>query len=403
MLERFLNACEGQNGNTMTRNTDFEASLSSDALKQYETIVSAIRETAENMANDQQAQETVAGNPHVQEQWFKLNRMTNEGAAKTPSLAEAMKMLEFSGTNLAYPALAEGVADIPLRPHQVTGVASVLEMLASPLHISIVADSVGLGKTRLALGVIEEYSRTLELCPDFEVPRKCKWPLYPVDGLTRADLAPNLRGPAKPTLIIIPANASATWKAELALWERAGRLKAYYWLSDQKVSGGRADGDGRHLPASVAEFKKFLAGHDQKSAETVKTVVVCSSSCFARRSISYKPGFAKPKSTRHDDDDDGEPEAMSSDLAACSYSELQGLAGFVIIDEIHKYKSVSTLCHNSIVKLKPERLLGLTATPVWNTAVDLAGILSFVQITCEDMDDLAGADEMEVSRRNKSG
>jgi hypothetical protein len=43
-----------------------------------------------------------------------------------------------------------------------------------------------------------------------------------------------MAGEYRPTMVIIPANASATWKFELESWERAGLLEARYWLAEQK-------------------------------------------------------------------------------------------------------------------------------------------------------------------------
>jgi len=383
MTERFLNACEGRNGNLITRDTDLVNSLTPAVLEQYQAAVSSLQDMSGNLSSDQHAQEQVAGESAVQEQWFKLNRMTNEAAARTPPLAEAMEMLGISGANMAYGSRVSGVPDIPMRPHQITGAAASLEMLASPLHMSVVADSVGLGKTRQALAVIDEYATAMEHCPGFSTGGGFVWPLKPQGNLRRADIAQNMRGPAKPSLVIMPANASSTWKGDVATWERAGRLKGYYWLSDQKQSGGRGDSDSRYLPASVTELKKFLDSFDENDPQTIRTVVVCSINCFARRTTSYKEGYVKPKYSRHEDDDDSPSESISDELAAHSFSELKGYAGLVVIDEVHKFKNIATLCHNSIVKLEPRFLLCLTATPVWNTAVDLSGLLSFVAITRE--------------------
>jgi hypothetical protein len=201
----------------------------------------------------------------------------------------------------------------------------------------------------------------------------------------RSALARNLRGPYAPTIVIIPANASATWKAEAALWERAGLLKVHYWLANQVRAGGKADADGKHLPASVASLKQFLAEFDASDPETMRSVIVTSITCFASRTTTYDDGYVRPGSKRQrpEDDDDAAPERIADDVAAHSHNELAGLAALVVIDEVHKFKSVATLCHNSVRKLRPRLIVGLTATPVWNTAVDMIGPLSLLAGTRE--------------------
>jgi SNF2 family DNA or RNA helicase len=381
MLEWFLKTMEGRNGNTLTATTDLVATLQATTLERYREAVSGLRELAANAEDDEALG---GGDDELRRRWFQLNTMTNDAAVDLPELEEAQALLqmEVGSAQIAYQSRVEGVAAIPVRPHQVTGVAGLLEMLASPLHFALLCDSVGLGKTRLLCALIHELASLMSTPGGDD---GFAWPPAQSEAcVRRSALARNLRGPYAPTIVIIPANASATWKAEGALWERAGLLKVHYWLANQVRAGGKADVNGKHLPASVASLKQFLGEFDANDPDTMRSVIITSITCFASRTTAYEEGYVRPsKRQRAEDDDDAAPERMAEEAAAHSYSELAGLAALVVIDEVHKFKSVATLCHNSVRKLRPRLIVGLTATPVWNTAVDMIGPLSLLAGTRE--------------------
>ena len=379
-----MKTMEGRNGNTLTATTDLVATLQAVTLERFGEAVSGLRELAAN-AEDNEAPGAGDSDVELRRRWFQLNVMTNDAAVALPELEEAQALLqmEHGSAEMAYQSRVDGVAAIPVRPHQVTGVAGLLEMLASPLHFALLCDSVGLGKTRLLCALIHELASLMSTSGGDD---GFAWPPAQSEtGVRRSALARNLRGPYAPTIVIIPANASATWKAEAALWERAGLLKVHYWLANQVRAGGKADADGKHLPASVASLKQFLAEFDASDPETMRSVIVTSIACFASRTTTYDDGYVRPGSRRQraEDDDDAAPERMADDVAAHSHNELAGLAALVVIDEVHKFKSVATLCHNSVRKLRPRLIVGLTATPVWNTAVDMIGPLSLLAGTRE--------------------
>lgn len=64
---------------------------------------------------------------------------------------------------------------------------------------------------------------------------------------------------------------------------------------------------------------------------------------------------------------------------------LDGTIGMVIVDEIHKAKGIDTKQGQNLLKLKSKYRLGLTATPLLNSSIDLYNILVWLDVVKTDI------------------
>jgi SNF2 family DNA or RNA helicase len=396
LLKKMESSCQivGAKGlKHLTKNTDLMRLMDLDVADQYNKVVLTHRQLAENIGADPDTAEEVYNNDETsQKQWFELNRLTNEATATLPDMEVAMKILDMTPTTMFYQSTdkKDDVSTrIELSSYQVTGIVAALSLLSSPLHYGIIGDDVGLGKTRLALATIYEFSKLLQRYSNspkltremmesnysevfethYPLPAEYTWPL-PLDlDLTREDISNRLRGPHRPTLVLFPANASSTWTNEIKKFEKAGLLKTYFWLSD--AQGKNAANSARSIGRNAGDVRDFIDGLDSTDPATARIVILSSLSCFAQRTISFTAESRKTAKTtkkkeeeENEDSDDEDTKNIDEDTIAIAFSKVKGYFQLIVLDEAHRWKNITAICHLSVVKAEPRYVLALTATPV---------------------------------------
>jgi SNF2 family DNA or RNA helicase len=383
--------CRATNCPNITKDIDLIKTMSTSGKKEDEDALIKYQQLAENLGSDPESLQNVESrDEESKKKWFRLNNMTNQATAKLPDLDTALKIFGMTPETmfLERPNNSNPRERIAVSAHQLTGALAALCFLASPLHFGVIADDVGLGKTRLALIACVQFASFLPKYPDAqqitpEIMKENKfyrisreeyrpleeytWPLSSRHILTVDDFRNRFQGPHRPTLILFPSSASSTWKNEIVSFERAGLITVYYWLSDNGRAG-KANGT-RWIDASPEALKNFIDGFDTGDPATARIVILSSLNCFGQRTVRFKTGGPKKKNTeprdRHEDDDDEDnDDHLDESLIARSYSLLQGYFQLIILDESHRWKNPSTRCHLSVVKAQPRYILSLTATPV---------------------------------------
>ena len=262
----------------------------------------------------------------------------------------------------------------------------MLRQEASPLHGGILADACGLGNTITALATIVLGNR-----------------------LPSTDVSPRFAA----TLILVPNTLIDTWFMEIR--RRFGsslRVIRFYGSSD------RGGDPIRKAPtiASLNALVNLLAGLSPLDESTGRTVVLSSYSTWSSRTTTEqsvsteKSPAAKPKppkAPRPDwdadidmDDDVGQhitaeddardffraQQAAANELKnadeperATAVVEYVGQIHYrfarVICDEGHRIKTIATR-HQSVYLLARDVTWFLTATPMWNRALDMCGFLN---------------------------
>ncbi|KAM5448074.1 hypothetical protein MaudCBS49596_005660, partial [Microsporum audouinii] len=197
------------------------------------------------------------------------------------------------------------------------------------LNGAILADLVGLGKTWVVIG-------------------------YLLHRLFTIVNTPRPRPLCKPVLIIVPPTLVSQWEAEIQRITPKFRVVVYYGDSRAENHGvkGRLE----------ADMPMFDGG------DKCGDIIVLSSyqSFNARHGSAEKADWLREH-----------PNARFTDGRSWRY-DLSGLFGDVILDEAHTIKNLTAQTTHTILSLKADFYLCLTATPLFNSLLDFQGFQQFI-------------------------
>ena len=215
---------------------------SDDVQRQSEAQVARAEAQAAAFSSDP----SKIGEAEVQEFW-KLQQEINHIRASLPSYRASCKILGIDPKNKE-----PYVSKLPIHPWQVIGAAWITEMLRSRLRACIVADDMRLGKTNTVLSHIF-------LDPDLVVQLKYR-----------------------PTLVVFPIAAIASW---------LGELKRYFPTIKYKLflgSGQKNDiVDRTHtLGTQPDDLIKFCEGLPDNDPDTARTLILTTYGTWHMRTLT---------------------------------------------------------------------------------------------------------------------
>lgn len=307
----------------------------------------------------------------MRQRFWSLQRSLNQVSSKSPDYGACATLLNFDHSKPI-------VEKRELLPHQVSGVAWLLLMLASPYHSGLLCDDVGLGKTTTVLALLSIRS-TFAAHPELQK-EKLEGPTD-VDKLTVVNLLSP--APYKPTPILFPSSAALAWKHES---KKFPSLTLFYYMgSSYRSSTNRSKSI---LPTKIEDFKKWIASLDSMDPQTASVVVLSTYATWHHRTLYFEgdsgpqaqKGSSRTKEHAEDEtaggqDDEDDATEMKEEQMRSLRTHASGLFDLVVCDECHKLKTVKTRSHQSVYLAEPKGLIMLTATPTINKHADFYGIL----------------------------
>ena len=323
------------------------------------------------------------------------------------------------GQPVLTPPSSYPVSSTILKPWQVTGVSWMLQQEASPLHGGILADACGLGKTLTALTLIYQaalvqprppYRPTLILVPSALIDT---W-LLEIERHFGDALTVRLFYGAK--------TRTGDSERKLMLLESLGEVQAFLGrcpphqtssartviLSSYNTWATRTtteideNGAPTHRARKATRKETDPMALDLTAAEADVDEDMPDPDDVVTPSVSDEPG--SPGSVHTPPTDSvGTPHPPGVDAAVTELSELQEQAASpssagkatahqprrfrsdltasfhrVICDEGHRLKTISSRQHQSVALLDRQYTWCLTATPMWNRALDYCGYLALL-------------------------
>jgi len=166
MLRYIANRVKVANVEDLRADCDLLTVLGGPIQEKYRGMANHFAATAEQVGLDPDFR-----NKSFDKQWQDVNAVGRQMSTPPLPLATSIDLLGMDPDHPYLDATNDTGIKIPLEEYQVTGVASALTMMASPLHFGMLCDDVGLGKTRQTLVLILTMVRLVQQDPRFTTER----------------------------------------------------------------------------------------------------------------------------------------------------------------------------------------------------------------------------------------
>ena len=373
-----------------------------------DALVARLFQTARVLSEEAQQSDDLADTEMARAEMIRIREEDRaemgKSLARANSLSEIQKQNEFwqfqaelnTIKNLIEPTYAEACPVFGLDPHadnpaieihqvgapalrftpkpwQIIGAAWIHAMEGTLGH-ALLADDCGIGKTLTLLTHV------------YEALRRAK--------------SGRLKGPFKPTMVIVPTVVVASWFSEIQKHFGTGMVVKVWHGSKSDANASLLGLKEATLGSKAEDLVQFVETLDPMNPMTAVTVVLTSYVTGFARGLRDKDGNPVPKQSfkpkkpkkskrllgNEDETDDlaenqDQEEAGLNDEAdeEMEYSSpLTGLFHRVVLDEAHKAKNPKTLTHKFITVLQARHYIFLTATPMANTTADLLGYLYLI-------------------------
>ncbi|KAI9640762.1 hypothetical protein NHQ30_011071 [Ciborinia camelliae] len=300
-------------------------------------------------AQEQEKLDSMAGLPKDElldsdaerQKFFDINNMMSSASAKPPSFLQACTLTGVDPKKL----IVNGAPNLKPYPHQIIDVAWLGLMEQSAIKAAILAGECGSGKTITIL-------------------------IHLLIQAIKAEKAGSTNH--KVSVIFAPSSVVDVWYSD---WKKFFSQSLICKMFYGKGDTSDPDRDACVIPGTTAEdLDKFLEDCRDDDPKTSRTFILTSYTTWVYRCLTKKKVQPEDPTELNGEvfdalDEEGKLEEFR--LAIKNKHKI----GRVVCDEAHLIKNPKTFAADSILRIKAEFFLGVSATPLINRITDMRGYL----------------------------